>query len=319
MQVCYYSSNRCGYALLFCALLLTGCGPTDYQQPIQNFSAASAVVAASASSYLNSINVTEQERALRESAFEGKPIDLSEIDKLALITPEELALRSKAITALSNYTTSLAILASGKAGSNTAADFKDLEGTLQKVATDAGSIKGKTLDNAKFSGIASAAAAAVGAVAQLVIDHKARKIIEASVVRDEKPIEDLIELIGNEMQLAYQLQKAAVSATRVYLTSAYKEAITPTSPAGALPTTISTRLSVADTLTTYRKQQALIEAADPEPVILQMKAAYAALVQYAHDDHDPKSTAELWKNVQDFIAAAQPLGQAIHDLVSATS
>ena len=310
--------QRLSFSLLLSPVLLAGCGPTDYQKPIQEFSDASAVVAASASTYLNGMNVLEQAKALRQLAFEGKPIDLAEIDKITVISPAEIALRTKTLTTLSDYTASLAILASGKSGSTTSADFKSLESTLQQIATDAGSATGKALDNKHFSGVASAAASAVGAVAQLVIDHKAREDIEASVIQNEKSIEELIDLIGGEMQIAYQRQKTTLGDTRIFITQAYAEAIAPPGAEGSARTTISGRLTLADNLTDYRKQDALLLAADPQPAVLKMKAAFAALVQYAHKDHDPKSSAALWKSVQDFIAAAQPLGQAIHDLVTAT-
>lgn len=306
-------ANRSRYILLLAfAICAAGCGPTDYQKPLQQFSDASAIVAASATSYLNNMNTVEQEAQVDRLAFEAKAIDLKGVEKNVIISPAEITLRSQAISVLSAYTSNLADLASRKPGTAIGQSATALSASMKKIATDAGAFNNPKIDNAKFSGLASAAASAMGAVAQLIINHKARRDIEASLESNEKPIEDLIDLIGNELTLAYERQKAALGAQRVYLTKAYSI------EQAAVVSDSTKRLNIAAQINSYRRQEELLRAANPSASVTKMKSAFVALVAYAHSDKDPKTIAALWQAVQDFSAAAQPLGQAIQSLVAAS-
>jgi hypothetical protein len=294
------------------AMLALGCGPTDYQKPIQQFSDASAVVAASATSYLNNENTIEQEALITRLAFESKVIKLTDVDKDVIVSPAEIQFRSQAISILSNYTANLAALASGSASTSIGKSTTDLSASLKKIGTDSGALSNHKVDNAAFSGVASAAATAIGAVAQLIVDHKARRDIESSVESNEKPIEDLIDLIGQELTLSYERQKTALGAQQIYLTQAYAAELS--SP---VPNT-ERRLALASKINSYRRQAQLLRSADPSPAVNKMKGSFVALVSYARSDKNPKTIAALWQAVQEFTAAAQPLGQAIQSLIAAS-
>jgi hypothetical protein len=299
-------------AITTAILFAVGCGPTDYQKPIQQFSDASAVVAASAASYFNNMNTVEQEALVDRLAFESKSIDLAQVDSDTIISPAEISLRSQAISILSAYTSNLGLLASGSDSAAIGKSTTDLSASLKKIGTDAGAFNNKNIDNTKFSGMASAAASVIGAVAQQIVDHKARRDIEVSVENNQKPVEDLIDLIGQELTGAYERQKETLDAQSIYLSKAYS------AEQSATVSDTAKRLALASKINAYRRQKELLRSADPTPAVTKMKNAFVALVAYARSDKDPKTIAALWQSVQDFTAAAQPLGQAIQSLVAAS-
>ncbi|ADW67183.1 hypothetical protein [Granulicella tundricola] len=293
-------------------LLATGCGPMDYQKPIQQFSDASSIVAASATLFLNNENAIEQEALVERLAFEAKPIDVTAIEQSVVISANEIKIRTKSILVLSSFTANLATLASGKAGTAVTQNAADLSSSMKKLATDAGGLPNSKLDNAHFAGLASAAAEAMGAVAKAIIDKKSRRDIEKTIQDNEKPIESLIELLGSELTLAYERQKSAVGAQSIYLSQAYSAELNTAVP------NVERRISIAGQINAYRRLQGDLQAADPAPAVAKMRASFVALVAYSRSNRDPQSLTALWKAVQDFSAAAQPLAQAIQSLITAS-
>ena len=292
-------------------IVLMGCGPTDYTTAIQDFSDASALVEGSATTYLNNANTVEQEASIEQLSFEGKPINFADIDKIIVITPDEIQTRMTAISILSAYTSDLATLASGNSGASLGQSITDLGSSLNKLSDDAKTLPHATFDNAKFTGVTSAAASAIGAVAKIIVDHRSRREIEESVQANEKPILELIDLIGDEMQMAYQRQKSTLGAHLLFLIEAYKtEQASPNSSPDR-------RLSIATKINKARKQVILLQSANPEASVAGMRSTFTALVAYSKDDKNPKTLAALWKSAQDFVASAQPLAQAIQALISA--
>ncbi len=305
-------------AVAIVCVLGTGCGPKDYEKPITQFQDASAVVISATGAFLKNMNTIEQNHALDDVIFGRKPLNLPEIAKKELITPADIKLRMDALDALSQYTANLAILAQGKAGEAVGENTKELSESLKTLASDAGNLpaaKGTGLDNAKFSGIAGAAASAVGAVAQLIVDHKARREIEKSVVAQNENISALIQLIRDEAQGAYLRQQAQIGDYGDQLFLSYKQVTGQED--GHKPDPILL-LYFGTIAKSYLSQKAEVANANPADAIDKMKKAHDSLVNYVKSDKSPKSLAELVSAVQDFAAAAAPLGQAVQALVSAS-
>jgi hypothetical protein len=313
-------------------LALLACKPEDYQRPIQGFQQASNTVIAADRAFLSNENTIEQNKFIDQQVFERKPLASDEIDARIIITPVEIKLRTEALDALSKYTTSLATLAQGKADSSTGQNMKTASTNLQTAAENAGKTASPNPDqatfNTKFSGPAGAAAAAIGAVAQLIIDHRARNEIERSVKDTNDSVNKLIALIGADAQGAYLRQQNAISGYGMQLSNDYKcefdsmpalgpnTVKCPTKQKGVGPDPIIL-LILADKIKAVRAQQAILENANPAPAIAQMQKAHQALFVYATSDKSPKSLSDLVTDVKDFESAVQPLGQAIQGLVTA--
>jgi len=296
-------------------LLAVSCGPEEYQAPVKKFKDASQVVIDATRSFLAHENVVEEEAFIDQRVFERQPMDPEVIAKVDVISPEEIRLRTAALDALAKYTTNLGQLAAGKFTADTGHDTKAQSDSLKKVSDDARTIpepRGRMLDNQKFSGVASAAAGVIAAVAQLMIEKKARHELEQAVVENDAAIQQLIQLISDDCTLAYERQKATLSATGVQLYSTYKLELEKKDKDSLL------LLVLADRIKVFRGKQAILVAADPSSAILGMKKAHSALVACVQSNKTPRSLAELVKSIQEFSGAAEPLGAAVQSLVSAS-
>jgi hypothetical protein len=76
-------------------------------------------------------------------------------------------------------------------------------------------------------------------------------------------------------------------------------------------------LNLADRIKAYTAQQATLVNANPAPAIAKMQKAHEALVTYV-SSKSPTTLSALVADVQNFITAAQPLGQATEALIKAS-
>lgn len=299
--------------VLLCIVLgaLSACGPEDYQKPIQQFQDASSILIASAKTFLNNVNTTEQNGLIERRSFEREPINPQQISEANLITQEEINVRVQAMNQLSQYTVNLGKLAQGKSTASVGEKTQDLSKSLQQLAKDAGSLpaaKSTVLDNTKFAGAVSAAATAVGQIAQFFGEKKARKEIERAVRENDGEITALIDLLGTEIEAAYARQQSTLDAESVYLYRTYNDKRTKTDAV--------LMLTLADRLEAYQQHKQTLQTADPGPCVLAMKKAHTALVEFVNSDKDPKKLSQLVTFAQDFASKAQPLGQAVQTLVA---
>jgi len=315
-----HTGKRYQHSWLLFALLATvvtvSCGPGDYQQPVKQFQDASDVVIAATRTFLDHENTVEENAVIDRQVFEQKPLDPAAINAADIISPEEIKLRTDALDALAKYTANLGLLASGKAAAEVGQDTKTLSKSLEKLADDAKNVpgaQGTIFDNQKFSGIAGAAAGAIGAVAQLIIDRKARRELEHAVVANDPAVQNLLQLIADDATLAYERQKATLSATGFQMYNIYKEELQKPDRDPVL------LLLMADRIKNFRTQQSVLPAADPAPAILAMKKAHSALVSSIESDKTPHGLSQLVEAVHDLATAAGPLGDAVQELVKAST
>lgn len=296
-------------AMLF--FLQMGCGLEDYQKPIQQFQDASTVVINATRAFLNNMNVIEQNAVLDDVVFQRKTLDLPGLNKVQIISPEEIKIRTDALDALTQYTANLAQLARGKAASTVGDSTTKLSASLKTLADDARRLpaaKATFLDNAKFSGVLNGAAEAVGAVAQLIVERRARREIERSLETNDAAVTALIQQISDDATGAYLRQRSQLGAYGDQLSRDYQLEL----KGNPDPTLL---LGLASTIKSYRIQVSQLSEANPAPAIDKMRKAHEALVGYVKSNKNPKTFAELITAVQNFVTAARPLGQAIQALI----
>jgi hypothetical protein len=303
-------SPKLAAIVVFGSVVFVGCGPEDYQKTVQQFQDASSAVISATESFLGNMNTTEQNMKLDEDVFEKRAIDLPALNTVQIISPEEIKLRTDALTALSQYTANLSLLAQGKAGSAVGDDTSKLSSSIKNAADDAKKLpatKSGFLNNPKFSGIASSAASAIGEVARLIVEHKARREIEQSVVQNDAHITALIQLLSDDAEGAYLRQKAQMGAYGDQLSRDYEIELQRNPDPILL-------LSLAKTIKTYRAQELQLSQADPSSAIAKMKTAHEALVNYIRSKKDSQSLSALVNAVHEFVTASQPLGQSTQKL-----
>ena len=255
--------------------------------------------------FLKNMNTIEQNKKLDEMVFEKKPLDLPALDREEIISAEEIKIRIDALAALTQYTSNLAQLAQGKAGSPVGDSTSKLSTSLKNLAGDAKKLpmaKATFLDNQNLSGILGMAATAVGGVAQLMVEHKARHEIEQSIVSNDAAVTALIQRISDDADGAYLRQKSQLGEYGDQLAKDYDNELRRDPDPILL-------LSLAETIKSYRTQAMQLSAANPAPAITKMKQAHEALVSYVKSNKNPKTLSELVTAVQDFVNATRPLEQ----------
>src|SRR6185369_2670544 len=136
---------------------------------------------------------------------------LMTVDVPMVIPPEAIEVRTKALRVLSKYIENHAELASGKPGEAVGKETAALSKTLDQTVDDAKKLADLVdpdthhdfISNSKFSSLASPVASAIGAVAQMIINHKARREIEQSLAQQEDSVKTLMDLLSREMALIY--------------------------------------------------------------------------------------------------------------------
>ncbi len=306
---------------------LSACGNQDYQKPLDQFQEASAKVIRCTQNFLDNMNRIEQEAAIARLMFDKQPVDLPGINRIQVITPHEIEVRTKALEALSSYTANLAELIQSKHGENISGKTQELGQTLSAMATDSQSLPPSAagVENARLGAATLAAATAVSLVAQALVERKQRHAVEQAIRENDAPISDLTKVIEDDMEAAYARQQATLSEMEVELVADYKRELAKekqaktagadpggADPGGADPVLI---LLLSERLNQNRARQATLKAADPKPAIAAMRKAHCDLVKYV-TQRNPVDLAELAESAEDFWNRAQPLAEAVAALVN---
>ena len=311
--------RNCGRDLFLAGVLLVclggawACGTEDYQKPVEQFQSASAVVIAATRTMLVHVNSVEQNGFIDQAVFERKMIDVPELRSYELISREEIDMRAKALDALQAYACNLASLAQGKDVSAISDQTNSLSKALAGLSKQAANLpvsKASFLKNADFANALQVVATGVGLLAEMVARRKAHAELEKAIEGNQKPIDDLIALLAEELDGAYQRQKATLSAEQIYISKAYEHE---RSEGRADPHAL---LLLGDRLKSYLQQREALEAADPVPCLRSMQAAHNALVAYAKSRHDPQSLRNLLNAAQAFFSQVQPFGQSMQALLN---
>jgi len=309
-NVQHYRKYRRSGALALLTLglaLLSGCVlDQDYTPVVMQFQQASNSLAQSFEALLANANTVEYEHYIDSQAFEHGQLSPAQIDGRAVITEDELKLRSDAVLALASYTTALATLAQGKEEAQIVADANAASASFSTLATDgqtAAASHHLIPSTADYAGPISAAAGAAGEILGLIERHRTHEEIRKSIEKNDPALAALFNLLGSESKAIYERQKSTQSAQGVMLFADYNREI-------ALPAPDKDYLlQLSDRIKQFRRNQALVANSDPAPAIAAFKKAHDALVALilAPKTGKPQSLAELVTSVRSFAAEVQPL------------
>ncbi|MEO8737539.1 MAG: hypothetical protein ABI380_13490 [Edaphobacter sp.] len=302
-------------ALLAFTLALSGCVlDQDYTPVINQFRQASTNLADAFQTLLANANTVEYEHYIDTQAFEHAQLAPAEIDSRAVITPEELKLRSDAVLALAEYTTALATLAKGHEEAQIVHDANTASTAFSTLASDAQTAAAThhlIPSTADYAGPISTAAGTAGEVLGLIERHRTHEEIRKSIEKNDPALAALFNLLGDESKAIYERQKSTQRAQGVLLFADYNREIAQPSPDKDY------LLQLSDRIKQFRRNQAFVAQCDPARAIAAFKKSHDALVALilAPKNAKPQSLAELVASVKSFAAEVQPLS----DSVQATS
>lgn len=299
-------------ALLAVTLIfLSGCVPDqDYTPVVTQFQQSAATLAESFHTLLANANLVEYEHYIDTQTFDHGQLSPTEIDSRAVITPEELKLRSDAILALAQYTTALATLAQGKQEAQIVQDAETATTSFSTLATDAQTTAVHhhlISSTADYAGPVAGAAAAAGIILGLIERHRSHEEIRNSIEKNDPALTALFDLLGTESTAIYERQKSTQRAQGVLLFADYNREIAQPAPDKDYLLQLSERIKQ------FRRNQVLVSQCDPAPAIAAFKKSHDALVAVilAPKNDKPKSVAELVASVKSFAAEVQPLAAGV--------
>lgn len=305
-----YAHRRALLALVI-LLLLTGCVPDqDYTPVVKQFQQSSDTLARSFETLLTNANLVEYEHYIDTQTFDHAQLSPTEIDSRAVITPQELKLRSDAVVALAQYTSTLAILAQGKQEAKIVEDATTASTDFSTLSTDAqtaAAVHNLIPSTADYTGPISSAASAAGIILGLIERHRTHEEIRQSIEKNDPALSALFDMLGTESQVIYERMKSTQRAQGVLLFADYNREITQPAPDKDY------LLQLSDRIKQFRRNQALVDQANPARAIAAFKKSHDALVAVilAPKDAKPHSLDELVSSVKSFAAEVEPLADGV--------
>jgi PBP1b-binding outer membrane lipoprotein LpoB len=307
MMKCRISTSYYRYAVaLMLLVLLNGCSSTaGYKKPISDFQNASSVVTESARVYVTQLNKTQRNAYIDRQVSDEKQITLDKIEELQAFSPQAIETRLGALNELSKYGDLLGKLANSDAPENITSNAEDLANSLKKLENNINNL-GES-GNTKFKGAFSPVALLIGEVARFAVEKKIQEAIEKAILGGEKPIKNLIIVIRDDLVMAYQLKRNAVSDNRVIYIDGYEKERLKGRDVVSLRKRGEEIKSVLDVWET-------LPTSNPSEGLDAMATAHSALVDYAKSPKKAEDLAAFAAQMETFVARAKRVGNAVRQL-----
>lgn len=300
--------------------LPSGCGSNKYRQPISKFQASAALVSAEARRTYSEINRLQRTAEIKRRARNGTEIRDADLKAVQPLDKKDLQARLDALDRLNEYIDLLVSIANSDSPENISKSATDLSGALANlVNTTAGLSGGNANFKSKVNNAFGLGSVVVSEVLKAFIERKIRKGLETAVQRGERPINNLIDAVRDDL-IAYRTVTLAVFDTeRTDILKFYNCELAKKSPNNKCPRDDGSAFS-SQRLESYKTQliasEDLLETlrhADPTESLARMRKAHSKLVSLARSN-TPATFAEAVAAIEDFAAAAKGFGDAVEKL-----
>jgi hypothetical protein len=279
-------------------LCLSGCVADDeVDKMTSQFVQTSTTLTQDYQTLLNNANAVEAEDYIDGQLFAGNEITSVGLAQSALITPDEIALRTAALKALTDYTTALASLAANKPAIQIQTDATKADSSLKTLTKDATGVFDKPVKGAKTADYASPISNAVTAISdvlKLIEDHRAASAIRASIAKNDAKITPLYNVIEEESKYYFARETQTTNGYGVMLFSTYDK-VRKTADTAEL-------LQIGDRITQYERDSAALKTSDPTQATNAFEKSHVALVNFvtAKPADKKQSLATLIAEIKSF-------------------
>lgn len=303
--------SKRAYCSLFLALLTAtlsiGCGPEKYRTPISKFQTASAVVVESTRVYVSELNKVERDNYILEQVGNKAKIKLDEIEAAQVFGKEGLQARLDALDVLAGYGDLLSKVANSDAPEKVKAQADGLKTSLGSLSATVSGLAGA--DDTKFKSALGPVTAIIGEVLDFIIQRKITEALDRAILSGEGPINNMLSVIGSDIEIAYERKRNAFSNLRVMLVDAYNREWEKGDKAD--PEKLRT---YGERIRAHEDRWEEFGNANPKEGLAAMAKAHAALVSYARSRKKIVDFGTLVDAMESFAARAQRLGQAVQAL-----
>lgn len=295
---------------IFFLFIQFSCSVNKFRKPITNFQTATTVVTAHTNSVMTELNRIQRNRMIIRHQQENKPIFLRDIKASYLIQPEDLKVRLDALKNLNEYVDLLIQIANSDAPEQIAKSATSLSDALNNLTT---TVTGLPIEgDAKFTTAFTTASPFIADILNIVAQKKIRHAVQTAILTGEKPINDLIAAIGDDLEVVFIHRKANLEEDRVDLLSKYNKEVGNTPKNEIIIEQLSREIMVHEDV-----MDELVNA-NPRSALKAMAKAHSKLIAYAHYN-TPGTFAEVIEAIEIFSAVSKKLGDAAMKLKNQNS
>ena len=289
------------HLLLIFLFVSFSCAVNKFRQPITNFQTATAVVVAHARSVIIDLNRVQRNRMIARHREENKPIQLRDLKDSRLIQNDDLNVRLQALDNLSDYVDLLVQIANSDAPDRIARSAVGLSDAMNTLTTTVSGLTTPT--NNAFKTVFTTASPAIAEILRSIAQKKIKEAVETAVLKGEKPINDLIAAIGDDLEVAFFQRRANMEEDREALLHQYNTEVTKNPRSERALEELSKQVMAHEDLMDE------LANASPKSTLNAMAKAHSKLVAYAHDK-SPGSFAEAAEAIEIFVAIGKKFGEA---------
>jgi hypothetical protein len=295
--------------ILALALIAAGCTqPGAFRAPVSQFRDASAVVIQSAKVYLTTLNKNERDTYIYEQVGFQRQITRTDLDKAQVFTPQSVAVRTKALDQLSTYTELLYKLVNSDAPTSINAKADDLQKSLTGLSGEVNKLT--SADDTRFKNVVNTTFPIIGGILRDIVNKKITDALKDAVNKSTKPVNDLIEAIRLDLDVAYERKRSAASGRVTAAILEYNREF----EKGASADPGRLRLC-ADQLSTAEDQAEALRTAQPGEGLDAMKKANEALAKLANQAKPSvRDFASFVAEVESFANTAKRVGDDAQSL-----
>jgi hypothetical protein len=251
------------------------------------------------------MNKTERDHYISDQVASQAPIQLNRIQEVQVFSQDAIAARMTALDNLAAYTDLLYRLATSDSPEAVKTQAKDLGTALTDLSTQVAALS--NTDNEGFKRSVTAVTPVLGDVLKAIVEQKTEDALRKAVTTGAAPVNNLIEAIRVDAEVAYQRKRSALSKQRVDAVQAYNAAVQK-GASGSLNRLGDTIISTEDQFDAFR-------AARPDGGLLAMQQANLALEKFARTPHPRATDVSAFVDAMEvFAAAAARLGQNVQQL-----
>jgi len=294
-------------SLLIAIMLLFGCGPSGFREPITRFNTSSSVVIASTRLYVTELNQVERDHYVNSRLSKKAQIKLDELEAVQVFSHDGLKARLDALAQLASYGDLLSKLANSDAPERAKAEAKSLGDSLNNLSTTVSGLTGA--DDTAFKAAVGPVSVIIGEVLNFVLQQRLKEALNKAINEGESSVNNLIAVIRNDIAIAYERKRSSLSDMRVILVDEYNIEMQKGVKAN------SEKLRVlAARIREHENRWEVFASANPEGGLDAMAKAHSALITYAKSEQKITDLASLVSAMEDFAARAKIIGQAVQEL-----
>lgn len=299
------------WCALFLALLITslsiGCGPEQFRTPISKFQAASAVVVESTKVYVSELNKVEREHYIAQQVSDRVQISVPDMEKVQVFSQEGIQARLDALDLLAGYGDLLSKVANSDAPEKVKAQADGLKTSLGNLSTTVNGFTGGS--DANFKAALGPVTSIIGEVLNFIVQRKITEALDRAILGGEAPVNNMLAVIGEDIDIAYERRKQAFSFLRTSLVDDYNRE----QQKGGSADPEKLRM-YGERISAHEKLWEDFGSANPKEGLAAMAKAHAALVNFARSRKKIADFSALVDAMEAFAGRAQRLGQAVQAL-----